>query len=84
VRAESERLRTLADARARQAAEAAKADKASLVCARGLKAMYADEQRNVLDGYSTYNKELAAYYADYVSNLEALLSKAGLPVAAAR
>lgn len=57
------------------------ADKTSLVCARGLKTMYADERRNVLDGYTTYNKELAAYYADYVSNLEALLAKAGLPVA---
>jgi hypothetical protein len=67
-----------------QFSKCVEADKASLVCARGLKAMYADEQRNVLDGYSTYNKELAAYYADYVSNLEALLSKAGLPVAAAR
>lgn len=60
------------------------ADATSLVCARGLKTMYADDKRNVLDGYTTYNKELAAYYADYVGKLEGLLSKAGLPVADAR
>lgn len=60
------------------------ADPASLVCARALKTMYADEKRNVLDGYTTYNKELASYYGDYVARLETLLREAGLPLADAR
>lgn len=60
------------------------ADRTSLICARGLKATYADERRNVLDGYTTYNKDMAAYYTTYVGQLEALLEKAGLPVANAR
>lgn len=56
------------------------AEPANIVCARGLAIIYADQGKDFLDDYTNYNAALAAYYADYVKKLEALLTKAGLPI----
>jgi hypothetical protein len=58
------------------------ADAANLVCARGLATLYADEKKDFMDGYTTYDAKLAAHYADYAKKLEALMVKAGVPVPA--
>lgn len=53
---------------------------ANLTCARGLASTYGDKRRDKSDDYTNYNPDLAAYYSNYAKNLEALLTKAGLPV----
>ncbi|MDO8310802.1 MAG: hypothetical protein Q7T25_02560 [Sideroxyarcus sp.] len=60
-----------------QYAKCLQAEPASLVCARGMRAMVSDTR------YRDYDKDLIAYYDTYIKNLETLLVNAGLAVPAA-
>ncbi|MDM4771552.1 hypothetical protein [Solimonas sp. SE-A11] len=53
------------------------AEPANLVCAKALRDIYAEQKTDILDGYSSYNPDLAAYYDGYVKELEKLLAQAG-------
>ena len=53
------------------------AQPANLVCAQALRDIYSDQKADILDGYSSYDPDLAAYFDGYVKELQKLLAQAG-------
>ena len=52
------------------------ADPANLTCAVALRDLHGDKKVDILDGYTGYNADLAAYYEGYVKELQKLLAQA--------
>lgn len=52
------------------------ADPSDLHCAQQLAAIYADDKRDFLDGFTTYDAKRAKHYEGYVSELQTLIAQA--------
>ncbi len=52
------------------------AEPANLACAQALRNMYGDKKTDILDGYSSYNADLVAYYDGYIKELQKLTANA--------